>query len=354
MKKLIVILAAIAMVGAFTATTMAAEWNFYGSARMATFYTSDDPGNDADSIDNFNHDLQGNARIGANVKASDAIGGRFEYGHSSSASNVGLRMLYGTYNFGMGEVLVGQTYTPLTSFYSNSVFDGDGDLLGVGQFYEGRLPMVQLKMAGFKVALIKPNVASTLEGTASTEAKMPKIEASYGFKFDNFFADAFAGYQTYDEKGTIIGDQSVDSWVVGIGGGMSLGPFYGNIGVHYSINQGQYGAYNPGNAGPMADEAQIVGGEVKDNKGYGYLAVVGFKAGDKFTIEAGYGNETNELDIDNSNKDETDQYYLNLTWNIAPGFFVVPEVGFIDRKDNAQGNDQGDLTYYGLKWQINF
>ncbi len=76
-----------------------------------------------------------------------------------------LRKLYGTYTFGGGsELLLGQNYTPLGSyFYSNSVFDGDGDLLGVGQFYNGRQPMVQWKTGGLKLAAITPNTPADVD-----------------------------------------------------------------------------------------------------------------------------------------------------------------------------------------------
>jgi hypothetical protein len=73
-----------------------------------------------------------------------------------------------------------------------------------------------------------------------------------------------------------------------------------------------------------------------------------------FNIEAGYGYQSYEFDIDNSEKDETQQYYLNCTINIAPGFFIQPEVGMIDFKDDPAGAEQGELTYFGAKWQINF
>ena len=377
MKKLIVILAVIAMVGAFTATTMAAEWNLYGSARMATFFTSDDPGGPGSSTaDNLQWDLQGNSRIGANVKFNDQIGGRFEYG-----SGPNLRLLYGTYNFDGGQFLIGQNYTPLTQFYSDSVFDGDGDLLGVGQFYEGRLPLAQLSMGGFKVALIKPNVGGTLDGVVttenildddynafftangleilteeveaatSTEVKLPKIEVAYRYSADQYFVDVFGGYQTYKELDTELGDQDVDSWVAGVGGGMNFGAMYLKAGVHISQNQGQYGAYNP--AG-MSDEATIIDGRVVDNDGFGYLVVLGYKVSDSINLEAGYGSETNELDYAGSNEDETVQYYGNMTYTITPGFFVVPEIGFIDRQDDAEGSTEGDIFYGGIKWQINF
>lgn len=350
MKKLIVILAAIALVGAFTATAMAAEWNFYGSARFATFWTTYDDGQpNTPDLDNLQWDQQGNSRIGATVKFNDEIGGGFEMSDS-----FGKRKLYGTYNFGSGQLLIGQTYTPSSDqFYSNSVYDGDGDLLGVGQFYIGRQPMIRLMINGFKLALIKPNVAPTLAIGTATEAKFPRVELNYRYKADMFFVDIGGGYQTYDELSSTVGvsDQSVDSYVGWLGGGINMGPAYLKAGVHISTNQGQYGAYNP--AG-MTDQAIFSGGQVIDNDGVGYLAVLGFKASDAITIEAGYGSEKNELDVTNSKEDETTQMYANLTYVITPGFFLVPEIGKIDFKEDAAGNDEGDFTYVGLKWQINF
>jgi hypothetical protein len=43
---------------------------------------------------------------------------------------------------------------------------------------------------------------------------------------------------------------------------------------------------------------------------------------------------------------------------MAPGVFIVPEIGRFDYGDNEVAGvpsvDQGDVMYYGAKWQINF
>jgi len=369
MKKLIIILAAIAMVGAFTATSMAAEWNFYGSSRFATFRTDNSVGPaDAQADDQDTQWAQAvNSRIGANVKLNDQIGGRFEMSES-----FGKRILYGTYNWGGGEVLIGQTYTPSTSFYSNSVYGADGDLLGIGQFYTGRRNMIQLKMAGFKLALIQPNIVKkffkedeTIDTvTDDIDENIPKIEGSYKFKGDNFFLDVYAGYQTYtiDTPGK---DYDVDSYVVGGGGGVDFGPGFARAGVHYGTNLGNYG--NSGFLGPHnsagATETLLsapyggagynsVKDEIVDNDGFGYLAVLGFKASDMFVLEAGYGYEEYSPDFDGYDNTNATQYYVNCTINIAPGVFIVPEFGKVEYEGNDV--DLGDFTYWGAKWQINF
>ena len=89
MKKYTIIFLAVALTAVFAVTAMANEWSLYGSARVATFYTSDKLEDrqvldDADrsSIKDTLWNLQGNSRLGANVKG-DVIDAQFEFGVSS-------------------------------------------------------------------------------------------------------------------------------------------------------------------------------------------------------------------------------------------------------------------------------
>ncbi|WP_319523174.1 hypothetical protein [uncultured Desulfosarcina sp.] len=411
MKKLFIIFAILCL----AAPVMAADWSFYGSSRINTWRSVNDIGNPTESDDDTTWGQQGNSRLGATVKLNDQIGGGFEYG-----TGVNVRKLYGTYTFGNGaELLLGQTYTPTGNyFYSNSVYNVDNDLFGVGQFYAGRQPMIQFKMAGFKIALVKPNTSagnpvgnddarygyydaagayqyvgvvaaddvsaakkalkasdgsqvanswfqvSGETGTVSdNDVDLPKIEASYQFKTDMFFVDVFGGYQSYTADGAAK-EYDIDSYVIGIGGGVTFGPAYFNAGYHMGTNFGNYGNSGflpPENA--TATQGTSLGeigyadydpvkDEIVDNDSFGYLAVLGFNASEMFTIEAGYGFQEYELDEAGSKASNIEQYYVNCTINIAPGFFIVPEVGKVNFEfDDADG---GDYTYYGAKWQINF
>lgn len=340
MKKLFIVFAALCL----AVPAMAADWNFYGNARFATFYEDFDPDvAGVDSETNLLWNQQGNARIGANVKVNDEIGGRFEYGTGPN-----LRLLYGTYNFGSGYTfLIGQTYTPASSmFYSSSVYGDDGGLLGLGQFYTGRVPLVQVSMGSVKIALIRQNI---VDYDLVTESMLPKIEASYGYRADNFFVDLFGGYQTYEVRGTAAGDVDIDAYVLGIGGGMNFGPVYFKAGVHMGQNYGNYGQWNRG----VRNTAQVVGTDLIDNDNLGFLAVLGFKASDSLSLEAGYGYQEAELDVAGSEADEIEQIYLNATVNITKGFFVVPEVGMITNSLGGATNEP-ETFYLGAKWQINF
>ena len=152
----------------------ASEWNLYGSARMPTFYTSQDLGDLYKSDTNPNGDdefgrstvkdlqwnLQSNARIGATVKG-DTVSGRFEYGASTNpdltGNNANIRLFYGVWHFSENWGLkVGQDYTPITFFLSNQVFDTDNNLEFVGEAYGSRRGQVAVESAGFKFAAITP------------------------------------------------------------------------------------------------------------------------------------------------------------------------------------------------------
>jgi len=373
MKKLFIIFAVLCL----AAPTMAAEWDFYGSSRLGTWRTSNDIGNPTDSDDDTSWYHHGNSRFGATVKFNDQIGGAIEMSES-----FGKRKLYGTYAFGGSELLIGQTYTPSSSmFYSNSVYATDGNLLGVGQHYVGRVPMIQWSIAGFKLALIEPNLVDIEEtaatdpsvvggvyvaGTAATnydlDVDLPKIELAYKFKTDMFFAEVFGGYQSYTADGATK-DYDIDSYVAGLGGGLTLGPVFFNAGVHMGQNLGNYGSSgfaSPDNATTAQSDANAAGkatysatdDDFIDNDAFGYLAVLGFNISEMFTVEVGYGYMEYEPDTSNSKSDNATQYYMNCTVNIAPNFFIVPEIGKIDYE--AAEQDNGDVLYYGAKWQINF
>jgi hypothetical protein len=102
---------------------VAYEWSLYGSARVATFYTSQDLGKELElvpgtntfiavdvrasanqsTVKDLNWNLQTNSRIGATVQG-DQIEGRFEISVSSDGSggDVGTRRLYGIWTFADG------------------------------------------------------------------------------------------------------------------------------------------------------------------------------------------------------------------------------------------------------------
>jgi hypothetical protein len=321
---------------------MAAEWSFYGSSRMSTFWTE----TDFDSADDEDLEWyqQGNSRIGANVKAGDVFG-KFEYG-----TGINLRQLYGEWDFGAGKLLVGQTYTPVNIFVSNMVYGGDTDLLNSGGLYGGRQDMIRFRFGSLDVAFVEVNTAG-LSGfaAADTDTTIPKLEARYLFKAAGFSAELNGGYQTYEVIDAADNGEDVDSWVLGFGAKLPLGPAYFKGNIYYGQNTGNYGLWQLGASAAAWDGTDIV-----DNETLGFALVAGFKMSDMVTFEAGYGHLEHELDQSGADKDDTQTYYAQAVLSLAKGVYIVPEIGVVDYLDNAAGNDEGDLTYFGAKWQINF
>jgi len=370
MKKLITLVAAMAMVATFAMTAAAAEWDFYGSARVNTSYYDIDKAG-VDYQETLNEFLQGNSRIGATVKVSDELTGGFEYG-----TGVNVRKLYGEWNFGPGSFLVGQTYTPLNWFYSNQIYDSDTDLLAYGGLYSGRAPMLRLTFGGFQVAAVVANhddvvydgkaaplaeaVADATDATSlfdaasnlaalkasKTEIKFPTIEASYSLNMDDFGVQVAAGYNPYE----LTNDSTtydVDAWVVALGANLNIGPGYIQGNVYTGDNAGHIIWIDTVTEG----KAVFNGTQVLDNECWGFILVAGAKINDMFSVEFGYGQASTEVDTLNVD-DEVTSYYGQTTITLAPGVFFVPEIGVVENE--VAGSEVLKMTYASVKWQINF
>lgn len=362
-----------------TGSAYSAEWNFFGSARISTFYSNIDVSPFAGGADtsNYEQSLNGNARIGANVKVSDELTGEFEYGTLGGVADV--RILWGEWNFGAGSLGVGQNYTPLLFPYSNQVYNlnafnkGDHNMSTFGMLYGSRKAMVRLKFGEFQIAAVQPKLLIESWSAAplaqpQTEVKIPSIQAKYKYDFDMGHVSVAAGYQTFDVVSG-ANSYSVDSWILGMGGRLDLGGFYfkGNV----------WGGQNVGNmadilvSGSLWSTRANAGSGNFDGAGWGLarysdgtratkelidrdamagLLVAGYKIREGLYLETGYGYVSTELDQSGSTKDDAETYYLQATIFLAPGVFLTPEIGRINGKDDTQV----DITYGGIKWQINF
>ena len=343
MKRLIVLLASVALVLSFAVTAAANDWSFYGSARMTTFWNDQDANWGDD--DETTWAMQGNSRIGANVKG-DAVNGRFEFSNA-----VGTRLLYGTWNFGGGTLLVGQTYGPVNIFTSNQVYGGDADLLNVGGTYGGRTPMLQVSFGPAKIALLSPQGATSVGATGGDgDNVIPKLEASVDYKSDLFWVTLQGGYQTYEIENSTIGGYDVDAYVLSVGGGFNFGPAAIKLQALYGQNTSSYGLWHVQGVGVPS----VSGTNIVDSDTLGFTGVVTFKATDMFTLEGGYGYIQIDSGITGQTENDAQGYYVQAVISPAPGVYIIPEVGVVDLMDSAGGADEGQTTYLGAKWQINF
>jgi hypothetical protein len=382
MKKLLVILAAIALVWAFAVPASAVDWNFYGSARMETWYDSRDYGDasnpagtdDKDSQTDWN--LETSSRIGANVKAEN-IKGQIELGINEST--VTSRRVYGVWDFGGGKLKVGKDYTPVKQFISSQAAYEDLGLLGIGTAYGSRHGQIALSMGNFTIALVE-NAASTLELTAiglqlgDTDIYFPKVEASFGMAMDQFSFNIIGGFQTFEVQDVVSlvnskkKDITYNSWTVGADGTFNFGPAYVAAAASYGVNVGNAGWHIASLYAGAPDFG--VGGfgtggyglwdgddDVDDTKTTMFALVGGFKMSDTVNLEAGFGWRKDDPDANYLTDATYWSAYANATIALAPGVWIIPEVSYFDWGESnidVNDNDLGKEILVGAKWQIDF
>jgi hypothetical protein len=389
MKKFTILIAAIALV-CFAAPAMAVDWNFYGNARMATFYTSTDLQDNGDKFTDTQWDLQGNSRFGANIQAEN-IKAQVEMGIGES--NVSARRVYGVWNFGAGTMKVGKDYTPTSQFISGQVFDSDLGLLGTGTNYGGRHGQLAFSFGSFEIALVNMNTGSlsnlvttatalvtatsttgggvTIPLTATTSANgdvkriLPKLELGWGMGFDSWNFNLMGGAQYYsisDVESDLDGstdDLDVTSYIIGGDVGWNFGPGFLKAAVSYGQNIGNAGwtAGGTGTYGGQGGTAIWDGDDDTNDTTTAQAALVaGLKMSDMFSFEGGIGIRADATDGDNGLARNTTPIaaYLQSVIALAPGVYIIPEVGYYDYDNNAVGDDAGSAFYLGGKWQINF
>jgi hypothetical protein len=369
MKKLFVILSAImfAVVFAIPASAGvgegAVDWDFYGSVRMQTFSVYQDESASATGFDDRDSrwDLNTVSRIGAKVHSGD-IGGCFEYGHvydneyehghGHDSSNVTLRKIYGTWDFGVGELTIGKTYTPI-HFVTNQVYDNDYGLRGFGGFYV-YAPMIQVEIEGFKLALIRTGGVGDFHvpGLSDFDTTFPKVEASYTLAMDTFSVRLFGGWSAFEAVDINDREYDVTCYLYGVAGVANVGP----VTLKAMIWQGQnVDLYGLSYTQEVDFEPDYEAGDVRDNNGYGGVASIGVKINDVIGIEAGYGYVSGEDDrVGKNHNDEAWAAYLQAPITLAQGVMIVPEIGHYDYEENDANEDQGHESYFGAKWQISF
>ncbi len=385
MKKFIIFVAAVAMVGAFVATAMA-DVSLYGSARFRTYYANVDnavPGVDDDS------DLEWRighlTRFGANFK-SDKITGKFEMDaraggnpdadggtnpgtatntESSGASllgNMRLRQLWGQYDFGSWKFMIGQNY-PLydapasgLNYYSGGLQKFGGIGYDVARSSQMRFTINNLRIAFLQADTSKGGLTDPTGGgndfDDDQDVILPKIEVRYDMKGDWGVLNFIGGYQTYKAVNDADSDQSINSWVAGIRGKFNFGPAYLGASLTYRQNGGNYGAWTT-----VDETAKFDGFDVQDATAYGGVFALGYKINDSNTLEASYGYVSSDQDLAGNWEDKKQAFGLMWKYTVAPGFYIVPEFIYQDNKSTEDGTgsiDNGDTTIFGVFWRIDF
>jgi hypothetical protein len=358
MKKLLVVLLVLGM----AAPAMAAEWNWWGNARvLASWSTYSDEEKLAGDIS-----TNGNAgvisipeggyvhMIGANVKASDTLEAAFQIGETSNEA-AAFRNLFATWNFGPGRMKVGHMEMPITTIWYGPIQVGDNPLLGP-QPYESRHDSIQFQFGGFELAFAKNASGVADPAGYNQERLIPKIEAAYTLNVGAMRARFGISYQTYDlvDIATEESD-SVDSYVAIMGVRYNPGPwqvgmtgwYAQNPNTHRYVAAGSYVGY------------EIVNGEVEDGNAWGASLTGRFNINDLVSLAAGGGYMASMRDV-GSNDYEDDQLnaFFNVNFNLAPGVSITPEIGAYWYGENelngAALDDRGEMYYFSTRFMIIF
>jgi hypothetical protein len=376
MKKLIAVCAVLL----FVAPAFAADWSFYGSERIATWYNSQDykdmrvAGQDNDSGTQWY--LQGNSRLGAKVKA-DKVTGQIELalgtGGDGGDTSVATRRAYGIWKFSdNGGLKIGKDYSPVTDFISNQWYAADNDLLGEGNFYGRRPAGITLILGGFELAALVPSYGADLNTTATgingvtgspdPDSYIPRFEASYELKLGAGYIKPFGGIQYYTvQQGnaatSVTGDIDVLSYVAGISSNWNIGAFSIGGQLSYGMNQGNVQGWDTGSNARSSSSAYLKNGDdIANVYTLQALIVPAIKVTDTLRFEAGLGYRMDNADGAPGYSQKNDLWvtYVQAMVTLAPGVYFCPEVGYYDFMDGVNGDSQGYQWYVGAKWQIDF
>lgn len=377
MKKIGVTLLAVTL-ALFFALPATAEFESYGSARLLTGWYNYDP--NIDGVDDDSYavwELSDISRFGAKFKTGD-LGGRVEFGLRGEGNDTYSRLIYGTWDFGGGTLLVGQDWTPYT-FWSDQIapkydlpgdhmpYDAENGFIGYGCLWDSRQPQIKLKLRnGFYAALIEP--ATRSEGDwqvyiwdkfsvfvpdVDVDTTLPKICVGYEFKTEGLMLNPGVVYNTYNvESDSYDFDETINSWLVYVNGKAGLAMADLQWSVHYGQNPTDVGLWNREDAASAEMDAD---GDVENSTSYGGYLQVAFNV-DPATITLGYGYVQSEND-EHPLGDDTDaqqSYFINCKLPIADNFFVVPEFSYYDHMDDPAGEEEADAWYAGLLWRMDF
>lgn len=361
MKKIGVSLLAVSLV-VFFAIPALAEFDPYGSVRVGTFWENTEYNDAADSDDSdFVMSLGDFSNFGAKFNTGDLNGHvQLALEGDENGNAVLLELLYGTWDFGGGTLLVGQDHTPYT-LVSDQVapgqeYDLDNGFIGFGALWDGYQPQIMLEMDfGLYVSLIQPETAESLNlptpAGLEEDVTFPKICVGYQHETEGLSINVGGAYNTVEaEIAAMNWEEDFDSYLIYVGGTAALGVVDLQWNLHYGQNLGNFGMIGREDAAYAEVNAT---GDVEDSDCYGGYVQVAFNV-DPATIALGGGYTQSENDVLGNEKDEQMSYFVNAKIPLADTFFVVPEFSFYDLMEDAMGNDEPEVWCLGLKWQMDF
>jgi hypothetical protein len=378
MKKIAICVLALTLAVLLAVPAMAAKIEPYASMRMGTYWShweSNVEGMDND--EDLNMDLADISRFGARGQVGDIYGvvelgmrgsknaaGGYA-GSTGNSRNVYTRLLYGKWDFGSGDLIVGQDYTPITfpsAQQAPGIFNLQNGFIGTGCMWDRRWPQIKVNMEnGLVLAAVETYAGTSVTGAEAPPAgtvaggdydvTIPKLYIAYDYKREGLYLSPGVGYNTYDYNDGVSFDDTVDSYVVFLKGKWNPGSVGLQFAAHYGQNINDFGILGrPAAAGGAVDPAT---GSFEDARSWGGYIQLAFKV-DPTTISLGWGYANDENDAVGPEEDEKMGLFINCKVPIAETFFITPEFTWWDGMDNAMGVEDADSWHLGMTWQMDF
>lgn len=318
---------------------------------------------------NFLFGVQSNSNIGFDVVA-DKFKAKVEFGAiendpfgTANGAVAPLRYLWGSYDTGLGTILVGKANTPTTDIFSTGVINNDTALNGFGGLSTAtRRLQVQYNVAGLSLALISDYIAENLSGNTTSESgrsntTMPRIALSYTiyngsnplfqiagtYKHFNRWSDGVytpkgsngTNDPANDEPGT-----PKDAWHISVGTKPTFGNNFVSLFGFYGKNQDLYGEtgtfYNGG--GWTHNAMSINGATGEDIKRAGGKAElgIGLSKDATFTIGAGYQETKISRAEQEPLKYKSIGIFAQVPYKVSANFTLTPVVGWF-QTESARG-----------------
>lgn len=317
---------------------------------------------------NFLFGVQGNSNIGFDVVA-DKFKAKVEFGAiendpfgTANGAVAPLRYLWGSYDTGLGTILVGKANTPTTDIFSTGVINNDTALNGFGGLSTAtRRLQVQYNVAGLSLALISDYIAENLSGNTISESSrsnttMPRIALSYTIyngsnplfqiagtykRFNRWSNGIYTpGNPTADPVVPDASGNPKDAWHISVGTKPTFGNNFVSLFGFYGKNQDLYGEtgtfYNGG--GWTHNAMSINGATGEDIKRAGGKAElgIGLSKDATFTIGAGYQETKISRAEQEPLKYKSIGIFAQVPYKVSANFTLTPVVGWF-QTESARG-----------------
>jgi hypothetical protein len=267
-------------------------------------------------------------------------------------------LLYGTWNFGSGKLLVGQDYNRYW-LGSEQVHGDDNGNIGYGSLWDGRQPQIRVDMNnGFYFAAIQPTgnsafaVAGTVTNdgnqetsdTAGNDSYLPKLNLGYAGKAGNFSYNAGVVGQFYKNK-------AIDEQITALMGYFTGNAAFGATSLAFTTSYGQ-NVGNMGFTGRMSYDAA----NAENVSGFEGMLQLSQKLSDTMSANVGVGYTYDKSGADGADADDKMLIFANMPIKLAKYVTVVPEVSYYDQLSETTTAADSDAKHWavGAKWQIDF